>query len=456
MNRRRSACGPLLLSLIAAGAAAFGWADPPVTPPAPPVLPLDVAVHFALEHNPQLAAVRTQRNLAAAGVVLARVYPYNPIYSGVVLGDNGPAASGVTNHVFNEHYITLQLELCGQRKARMAAAAAAVTRTEWEIAAQELANAIAAIRAYDTVLYRQQKLQVLEETVRLNEQVVDQGKRLVEFGRLRPADVILARTELDAARAQRGQGRAAVAVARAELRRQLGTLDDAFAVGGELDLPLPALDPEATAQAALRLRPEIQARGAAIAEAEARLRLQVADRFGNLSIGPRYEINETSDTFVGVVMNAPIPVFNRRQGEILQRRADLARAHADLRATEVQVAQAVQAALARLTEARKWAADYPAEVLPDMEKARQDMDKLFTQNEPGVDVIRVLGVQRNLLRATDAYLDARFEVSQAVADLAAAVGDPALAVVPGPAAHADPPPAVLPPPAPDGGPPPRP
>ena len=40
----------------------------------------------------------------------------------------------------------------------------------------------------------------------------------------------------------------------------------------------------------------------------------------------------------------------------------------------------------------------------------------------------MIGVQRNFLRAFDAYLDALFEVSQARADLAVAVGDPALSL----------------------------
>ena len=137
---------------------------------------------------------------------------------------------------------------------------------------------------------------------------------------------------------------------------------------------------------------------------------------------------ELGDNFVGVVITAPIPVFNTKRGEILQRQAQLDRARAELQQTEVQITQAVQAAVDRLTEARKWADEYPAEVLPNLEKARQDMERLFAQNEQGVDIIRVIGVQRNLLRATDAYLDARWEVSQARADLAAAVGDPAFAI----------------------------
>src|SRR5262249_36822735 len=170
-------------------------------------------------------------------------------------------------------------------------------------------------------------------------------------------------------------------------------------------------------------------------------RLQIADRYGNPTLGPRYEINETRDSFVGLYLTVPIPVINTRQGEIAQRQAELERAHVDLRSTEVQITLAVQAALGRLTEARKWANAYPAEVLPDLTRARQDMERLFSQNDPSVDVLRVIGVQRNLLSAMDAYLDARFEVSQAHADLAAAVGDPALAAGSYPGASRGDPPA---------------
>ncbi|HEY1379067.1 MAG TPA: TolC family protein [Gemmataceae bacterium] len=414
MTRCRWGVVPLLLAAAAAAA-----------PPAAPVLSLDVAVRFALENNPQLAVVRQQRGLAAAGVVLARTYPYNPAANTVLRRASGP---DVTNHFPYQATVQLDIEVRGQRWERRAAAGAAVTRTEWEIADQEVATAVAVIRAYNAVVYRQQKLDILEETVRLNELVVGQGRRLLEAGKLRAADVILARTELDTARAQRGQGRAALAVARSELRLQLGTTDNAFAVVGELDRPLPTAPADAIVQYAVQVRPDVHARCAAVAEAEARLRLQVADRFGNPSVGPSYEFNETRDSFVGVSVSAPIPVFNTHRGEILQRQAELARARAEVRQTEIRIGQDVQAALARFVEARKWADEYPAEVLPDLRQAQRQMEQLFGQAEQGVDVLRVIDVQRNLLRAADAYLDARFEVSQAAADLAAAVGDPAVAV----------------------------
>ena len=432
MTRCRWGIVPLLL------AGALGGAAEPVAP----VLPLDAAVRIALERNPSLAAARQQRGLADAGVVLARVYPYNPVFSASVWGVNGPASAGVTNHVANQATIQLDIEVRGQKRERRAAADAGVARTEWEIADQEVTTAIAAIRAYNTVLYRQFKQGILDETARLDEQIVADGERLFKAGKLLRGDLSLAMTERDAARALRGQGRTAVAVARAELRRQLGALDDNFTVAGELDRPLPSAPADAVARYAVQLRPDVHARGAAVAEADAKLRLQIKDRFGNPSIGPAYEVNETCAVFVGVALSAPIPVFNTKQGEIAQRRAELVRAQVDLQQTEIRVAQDVQAALARFAEARKWADQYPAEVMPNLRRAQQEMLQLFAADQ-GVDVLRLIGVQRNLLQAADAYLDAQFEVSQASADLAAAVGDPAPALVPCPKA-----PPTLPPPSP--------
>ena len=405
---------------------------PGETTPVPQSFTPDEAVRFALEHNPLLQAVREQRGFAQGSIVIARTYPYNPLLQSVISGVSGPRASDITNHVFNATTIRLDVELRGQGAHRRAAAQAAATRTEWEIAVQEVSTSVAAVRAFNAVVYRRRKLDVLEDTIRFTEDVASQVEKFVKLGppasRLRPADLILARTELDAARAQLGQGRTALAVARADLRRQLGILDDSFEVKGELDLPVPTIEFESYSQAAREQRPDIQVRKAMVAEAQARYRLQMADRFGNPSIGPTFELNETSDTFVGISLAFPIPVLNTRQGEIQQARATLARALADVKQFEVQSDQDIQAALARLAEARKWVDSYKGVALPNLRQAVKDMNKLLEQNDPGVDVLRVLNVQRNYLRAFDTYLDALFELSQARADLAAAVADPGLAL----------------------------
>jgi outer membrane protein TolC len=400
----------------------------PAEPHVPGVMDPGEAVEFALANNPALTAARQQLGFARGAIVIAKTYPYNPFLQTYVTGDAGPVSAGITNHVFTEAIIRTDVEVRGQGTHRRAIGQAVLTRTEWEIATQELTVSIAATRAFNSVVYRQRKLQVLDDTIQFNEQVLDQVQKLVDAGRLRAADLIVARTELDTARAARGQGRAALAVARSDLRRQFGTLDDSFAVKGELDLPVPAADFDEYARAALERRPDVQARRALAAEAQARLNLQTADRYGNPSVGTFFEVNETSVWFIGAALGTPLPVFNVRRGEIMQAQATVARARAEVRQFEIQSGQDVQAALARLAEARKWVDSYTSGVLPNLRKAVAETNKLFEQNDPGTDVLKVINVQRNYLRAFDAYLDALFELSQARADLAAAVGDPALAL----------------------------
>jgi cobalt-zinc-cadmium efflux system outer membrane protein len=399
-----------------------------VTPTDPESFTPDEAVVFALKNNPTLHSVRLQRGLAEGGVVIAKTYPYNPVVETYGLPDFGPQSAGITNHFNFQASARLDLELRGQGKHRRAAADAVITRTEWEIATQEVQVSIATARAFNSLLYRNRKFEVLEDTVKLSQLVVDIVKKLTDAGRLRPADMILVRTELDTARALVGQGKVALAVARSDLRNQLGCRKDSFQVKGELDLPLPTMDNDTYAKVALELRPDLHARKAAVDEAQARLRLQVADRYGNISFGPSYEIDNTQVNYVGFALFAPIPVLNTHKGEIMQAQATVARCMADVRQIEVQSELEVQAALSRFAEARKWADSFATEVLPNLKKSTQDMEKLLAQNDPGVDVLKVIDVQRNYLRAFDAYLDALFEISQARADLAAAVGDPALAL----------------------------
>ena len=52
-------------------------------------LSLDASVQYALANNPQLMALRQQHGIAAAGVVIAKTYPFNPIYQGSLQNAKG-------------------------------------------------------------------------------------------------------------------------------------------------------------------------------------------------------------------------------------------------------------------------------------------------------------------------------------------------------------------------------
>jgi cobalt-zinc-cadmium efflux system outer membrane protein len=396
--------------------------------PAPPTLDADTAVAWALEHNPTLTALRQQHGFAAGAIVISRTYPFNPVWTNKVFADNGPESAGITSRIAMEQRVAIDLELYHQGTYRQQAAQAGLSRTDFDIANSELLLAIRATRAFSGVLYRQQKLRLIEETIKLNEDAAEQVAKLVG-GKLRAADLILAQTEVDAAKAQIGLGRAPLLTAWAEFAFALGITEEHFALRGTLEAQPQTWDLDTLTRAALDRRPDLRARQAAVGEAEARLRLERANRWGNPNLGPDYEYNETRVNFIGFQLTVPLPVLNTKRGEIMQRTAERDRAIYEMRALEVQIRQQVEAALRRLEEAEKNVTLYRTQVIPNLQKSLEGIERLFLENEPNVDVVRIIDVRRKLLRARDGYLDVLWESSQARADLAAAVGDPGLAIV---------------------------
>src|SRR5205823_2196962 len=79
---------------------------PGVTPPPPPRLTLDAAVVYALQNSPELRAVRQRHGIAAADLVIARTYPYNPVLEARVRAAWG---ADVINPVDNEYILLFQL-----------------------------------------------------------------------------------------------------------------------------------------------------------------------------------------------------------------------------------------------------------------------------------------------------------------------------------------------------------
>jgi outer membrane protein TolC len=391
----------------------------------------EAAVRQALVQNPFLATIRKQSGYAEAALIIAKTYPFNPVFTGYLTGVGGPENAGITNRVYHEYYVSLELELRGQGKHRKAIASATASRIEWEIAQQEIAVSIAVVRAYNTVLYRQKKLEFIDAGIKTNELAFEQMRKKFDAGKVKATDLMLARIDLDSARAQRGQAKTALTVARSELRRWMGTLDDGFAVAGDFDVPLPSTDQAALTELALSQRADLHARRAALCEAEGQLRLVIANRWGNISAGPYYELDPTRVSYIGGRLSSPLAIFNTKKAEIHKAETDVSKIRSEVQQLEMQASQDVQAALSRWIDASKWASSYQTDVLPNLTKAKEEIEKQFASNDPTAELTRVLAIQRSFIKANENLLDAHYEISQAQADLGLSVAEPSLAIGPG-------------------------
>jgi cobalt-zinc-cadmium efflux system outer membrane protein len=390
------------------------------------VLTLDAAMRYALENNPALAAQRQQRGLAAARVVIADTYPFNPVLENRVQGAEGPRSAGITNRTPLEHILLWEVEVRHQGAYRRQGARAALSRTEWEIAYQEQTLAVQVIKAYLTLLYRQEKLRLLDEAVRFNQQQVEDIRKLIGPGKRTAADLIVAETEVTDTLDLLNAGREALTTARQDLYRALGVVDGPWVVEGKLEVPPHPWDEAALTDLAVSRRADLQARRRAVAEAAANLRLAVANRYGNPTVGPVYIDDPTGVNSFGLQVNLALPVVNTHRGDILLSRAEQEQAALLLRQTEVNVRQDVAAALVRLEVAERRAEFFRTRALPELQDALEKIQKLFEAGAGAVDLLRVIDVRRKLLRGRDAFIDALFAVQQAWADLLAATGEPVL------------------------------
>lgn len=275
-------------------------------------------------------------------------------------------------------------------------------------------------------MYRHKKKELIEQTLELNTRAAEHGEELWKKGQLKTPDLIALRTEAADYRTQLNAARYQLVLAWNDLRRALGVVTEAFALDGDLTVPARPEPFEELEKSALNLRPEFHARQAAVSEAEAKLRLEIANRYGNPNVGPAYEYDPTRINLIGAQFVLPLPMFNTHRGDIMQREAERNRASYDLNQMEVQIRQEVFTALKRIEQARVTADIYRTDVKPIMDSAMKDMRSLFDRGDPGVDALRVLDVQRKQLKAREGELDALWEVRMAQADLAAAVGDPAI------------------------------
>ncbi|HLW67780.1 MAG TPA: TolC family protein [Gemmataceae bacterium] len=391
-----------------------------------PSLTVGNVIAYALQNNPGLAVKRHERGIASARVVIANTYPFNPVSENRIQAaftPNDPASTTFNAPV--ENLITWEVEVRQQRRIRKEMAAASLTRTEWEIAFEEQTVAIQVIRAFYNVVYRQQKLELLEKTLRVNQRLVEDVERLIKTGKLRLPDKIVAQIEVSNTQDQLASGHEALTAAWQDLYRAMGPVGG-FEIMGHLELPPLAWNPAELCDLAVTRRADVNARRLAISEASAKTRLTVANRFGNPVVGPAFAYDNTNTVWIGVQVNVPLPFPNTHKGEILESQAEQAQAAAQLRQAEVTAMQDVAAALSRIEKAQQTLELLRTQTLPARQQAFDDMERLFQAGEPGLDILKVIDVRRQLLLGQGAYLDALLSVRQARADLLAATGEPVL------------------------------
>lgn len=370
-----------------------------------PSVTLRDALVAVLRHNPEIAAASQQRAVADAETLIARAYP-NPEID-VSSGNWRPRMGTAGNGNVQTFSVSQPIELPSVRKARAEVAGQGV------IAAEAVAGAVRndvgseARAAFFQLLRRQEEARLAAGNVVLLDDILQRVRTRVEVGEGPRFELVRAEAELLSARTQSDAARLKVEEARAVLRRLAGNaLPPQFEAAGALPAsrPMPPLSSLQTR--VLDAHPSLRALTAEQDRARARLEQEKALRAPQptLRIGEARD-PETRQTVVGV--HLPLPLWNRREGQVAQAQAGIDLALTRIEAQRVQLLRELDAAYARVAIADRQIETYEGGLLKSAEAALRVAEAAWRFGERSF--LEVLDAQRTLRGVRNDYNQARFD-----------------------------------------------
>ena len=409
----RSLTNPALRQFFAPAASEPSW--PPAT--------WDLAdlTLAAFYYNPSLQVARARVSEADAAIITAGQKP-NPSVSVDLGGETAPESPWLAGVGFS-----LPIETAGKRGYRITEAQRLADVARWNLAAAAWTVRAQVRSALLDYLGAQRNLTLLQNEEQLRAEQVKLLDERLSVG-------MIPRPEVDAARilhtqtllaVQTAQGR--VAETRAALAAAIGVpasaLNDLKIAWPQFDQPPAAsLDPAAIQADAVLNRIDIREALAQYAAAEAALRLEIANQYPNIDLGPTWAYEEGTHLF-SLGAGTILPIRNRNQGPIAE--AEARRKEMASRFLAVQAAgiAAGEQALAKYTSALNELAQ--ARRLLDESRAQEQATQKALESGQS-DRVALNGTQLQSAVTALAQFNTLYAAQQALGQLENAVQRPLL------------------------------
>lgn len=378
-------------------------------------LTLDDALAMAQRNSPRLqeALAATQRGQAAVQTSRAYSNPSVEVFQGRQYARpiKTPGTPGLLQHYAGYQTIEIPSERSARRKTAeyMAASARAVERG---VGLNVMADAT---RAFYNALKRQEEINHARENLTL---VEDLRRRVqVEVNVGEKGGLELTRAEAELARA-----RFAVNSAQIEYSSAIAMLRAAIAAPADVNLvPVGAVEPRTVLPPLERLRETVLASHPAVAQSEAELNASrsTLDRERALRIPQptafaEFE-NQPDLRYWRAGVTVPIPLWDRRRGQINDAKAAISQANATLDQRRLELVSSLERAYEQYQLADQQVSSLESGSLRAAESAVEAAKAAYRFGERGI--VEVLDAQRVLQSVRGDLLDAQFARQSALTDL---------------------------------------
>lgn len=390
---------------------------------------VEQAVQEALDHNLALLAERYNLSIADARIITARLRP-NPVLSAGldyqdVLGSGffRDPKNGSGPSEYNAR-IDFLFERGGKRERRVEVAKDAKAVTEFQLldatrqVVLDVQNAVVDyLLAKDNLAVARESLKALNETARLNEVRVKGGDvAQVEFLRSNVAALLFQN--------QVRQAQLLVYSSRNRLQLLLGRRlrSDGFDVIGGLRAERESLVLEAMRSFAFDHRPDLQALQRDQARSLAGVKSQIAQGKVDYTVGVQFhhQYGFTNGKSLGFFLQAPVPLFNRNQGEVARAQTEQEQIARRIQALEAQIGTEVENAYQQYMTARQALETIEGEMLGQARRVNEVMG--FSYRYGAASLLDLLDSQRALNETLQTYNQARADYARNLYVLDSATG----------------------------------
>lgn len=379
----------------------------------PKLLRLEVALGLAMGANPEITvALREQE--ATEGARIQAGVRHNPYIS-----------SEIQDTRSDTQQITLQfnqeIELGNKRESRLALADILHTKATAELDALKATIHANTVNAFYEVLVAQERLALSKSSFEVANAAVNAATKRVNAGKSSPVEETKSNIAASSAKIELNQSNSQLNSARKRLSALWGNPFPVFeqAYGDVENIPLvPSFE---NLLALLENAPAI---GIANLEVSARggsTKLARSQSTPNITISAGIVHNQELGLNQAILgLSAPIPLFDRNQGNVQEAVSLQYKAQDELIALKTQLATKLAGEHERLSVARLSAISLREEILPGAQNAFEAANKGF--NAGKFNFLDVLDAQRTLFQAKSQYIQVLLDAHQAIAEIESILG----------------------------------
>jgi cobalt-zinc-cadmium efflux system outer membrane protein len=375
---------------------------------------------LAITHHPELKAAYARVEIARGNMIQAGLYPnpqFGPQFAQLGDVDNRLGEPGAR---FIQTFVTAnKLGIARQ------AGAHGVQAADWA-AMTKMYSVVTRVRiAYFELLTAINERETLTNIVNTSQKAYDATVKLEKAGVGSQPDVLRAMVELEQNQLKRGVSLRRVEAAKQNLLTALGrpplALDRLELNRLELTQPAPSYDWKAMLECLRENSSELQETRALVAQAQKLLARARVEPRPNLLLTaiPFYESPQRS-MHLEFYVTAPIPIFDRNQGNIHAAEAQVAQAVAQEGELELRLTEQMTNAFLRYRAARQQAEAYRDVIVPKARDSRALIEKAYQigGDAKKYDYTAVLQAQQVQFQAELSYAQALGELWRSVTDIA--------------------------------------